>query len=86
MTKNRISNPRTKTGVVVSNKMDKSITVSIERRVKHPIYKKYIKKTTKIHAHDEENICNEGDNVTIAECRPISKTKTFKLVSVVSTE
>lgn len=86
MTKNRTSNPRTKTGVVVSNKMDKSITVSIERRVKHPIYKKYIKKTTKIHAHDEENICKEGDNVTIAECRPISKTKTFKLVSVVSTE
>ena len=71
-------------GVVVSNKMDKTITVAIERQVKHPIYGKYIKRTTKIHAHDEANQCNEGDVVAIRECRPLSKTKSWTLVEVVS--
>ena len=74
---------RTVTGKVVSNKMDKSITVLIERRVKHPVYGKYLTKSTKLHAHDENNVCKEGDVVTIAETRPISKTKSWALVAVV---
>jgi small subunit ribosomal protein S17 len=74
---------RTLTGKVVSNKMDKSITVLIERRVKHPVYGKYLTKSTKFHAHDENNVCKEGDVVTIAETRPISKTKSWTLVEVV---
>jgi small subunit ribosomal protein S17 len=69
-------------GTVVSNKMDKSIVVAIERKVKHPIYGKFIKRTTKLHAHDETNQCNEGDLVSIRECRPISKTKSWTLVEV----
>ena len=73
---------RTATGRVVSNKMDKSITVLIERRVKHPIYHKYVKRSTKLHAHDESNECNMGDLVTICETRPISKTKSWSLVKV----
>lgn len=77
------TNQRTLTGKVVSNKMEKSITVLIERQVKHPLYGKFIKRSTKIHAHDEANECKEGDLVTIAECRPLSKTKSYKLVSVV---
>lgn len=76
---------RTVTGKVVSNKMDKSITVLIERRVKHPVYGKYLTKSTKLHAHDEQNVCKEGDVVTIAETRPISKTKSWTLVAVVET-
>ncbi|MFB2730021.1 30S ribosomal protein S17 [Shewanella mangrovisoli] len=75
---------RTLQGRVTSNKMDKTITVAIERQVKHPIYGKYIKRTTKIHAHDEANECNEGDVVAIRECRPLSKTKSWTLVEVVS--
>ena len=75
---------RTVQGRVVSNKMDKSITVAVERKVKHPIYGKFIKRTTKLHAHDETNQCNEGDVVTIRECRPLSKTKTWMLVDVVT--
>lgn len=75
---------RTLQGRVTSNKMDKTITVAIERQVKHPIYGKYIKRTTKIHAHDEANQCNEGDLVAIRECRPLSKTKSWTLVEVVS--
>lgn len=75
---------RTLQGRVTSNKMDKSITVAVERQVKHPIYGKYIKRTTKIHAHDESNQCNEGDVVTISECRPLSKTKSWTLVEVVT--
>ncbi len=75
-------NVRTTSGKVVSNKMDKSITVLIERRVKHPIYGKYVKRSTKLHAHDENNACNIGDVVTIKESRPISKTKTWELVSI----
>lgn len=74
---------RTLTGRVVSNKMDKSITVLIERKVQHPDYGKYVKRTTKLHAHDEENACNEGDLVTVEQCRPLSKTKSWRLVKVV---
>jgi small subunit ribosomal protein S17 len=70
------------TGKVVSNKMDKSITVSVERRVKHPLYGKYITRTNKLHVHDENNICNEGDIVTVQECAPISKTKFWTLLQV----
>ena len=73
---------RTATGRVVSNKMDKSITVLIQRRVKHPVYGKYVTKSSKLHAHDESNECQEGDTVTIKEVRPISKTKSWALVSV----
>ncbi len=73
---------RTARGTVVSNKMDKTITVSVERQMKHPLYGKYIKRTNKIHAHDPENICQEGDLVTIEETRPISKSKAWKLSSV----
>ena len=74
---------RTRIGRVISNKMDKSITVLVERRVKHPLYGKYITRSSKLHAHDENNDCGIGDTVTITECRPISKTKTWRLVSVV---
>jgi len=74
---------RTLTGRVTSDKMDKTITVLIERRVKHPIYGKYVKRSTKLHAHDERNECREGDVVTIEECRPLSKSKTWRLVKVV---
>ncbi|MGX5915632.1 30S ribosomal protein S17 [Aliidiomarina sp. Khilg15.8] len=74
---------RTLQGRVVSDKMDKSIVVAIERRVKHPIYGKYITRTTKIKAHDETNQCNEGDLVTIRETRPISKSKNWALVDVI---
>ncbi|CAI3791333.1 30S ribosomal protein S17 [Rheinheimera sp. MM224] len=76
-------NTRTLQGKVISNKMDKSITVAIERHVKHPIYGKFITRTTKLHVHDEANQCKEGDIVTIRECRPLSKTKSWTLVSVV---
>ncbi len=73
---------RTLQGKVVSDKMDKTITVLIERRVKHPIYGKYMSKSSKLKAHDEENSCNIGDVVTIAESRPLSKTKTWALVNI----
>jgi small subunit ribosomal protein S17 len=73
---------RTANGKVVSNKMDKSITVLVERRVKHPVYGKYVTKSSKLHAHDEANECMPGDSVTIKEVRPISKSKTWSLVSV----
>lgn len=74
---------RTATGKVVSNKMDKTITVLIERRVKHPVYGKYITRSSKIHAHDEQNQCGIGDTVTVTESKPISKHKTWKLLEVV---
>ncbi|MEM0911098.1 MAG: 30S ribosomal protein S17 [Pseudomonadota bacterium] len=74
---------RTVQGRVSSNKMDKTITVVVERKVKHPIYGKFIKRSTKVHAHDESNQCNIGDTVTIRECRPLSKSKTWMLVDVV---
>ena len=73
------------TGKVVSNKMDKSITVLIERKVRHPLYGKQIRRSTKIKAHDENNVCKEGDVVRIIETRLISKTKSWKLVDVVET-
>jgi len=75
---------RTVQGRVVSNKMDKTITVVVERFVKHPIYGKFIKRSTKLHAHDENNVCNEGDVVTVRESRPISKNKSWVLVEVVT--
>jgi small subunit ribosomal protein S17 len=70
-------------GVVSSNKMDKTVTVAVERKVKHPIYGKFLKKTTKFHAHDEKNECSIGDVVKIMETRPLSKTKRWRLVEVV---
>ena len=73
---------RTVTGVVTSAKMDKPITVLVERRVKHPVYGKYIKRSRKLHAHDADNQCQAGDLVTIEETRPLSKTKAWRLTSV----
>ena len=74
---------RTVTGEVVSNKMDKTVTVLVERKVKHPVYGKFIRRSTKLHAHDENNECNEGDKVVIEQCRPLSKSKSWRLVKVV---
>lgn len=73
---------RTITGTVVSDKMNKTVTVLIERRVKHPLYGKYVTKSSKLKAHDENNECNIGDVVTIAESRPLSKTKAWTLVKI----
>ena len=70
-------------GVVVSNKMDKSIVVAVERKEKHPMYGKFVKKTTKFVAHDEKNECSIGDTVSIMETRPLSKTKNWRLVEIV---
>ena len=77
------STVRTLQGTVVSDKMEKSITVAINRFVKHPIYGKYMKRTTKLHVHDENNECSTGDVVTIRECRPLSKTKSWTLVKII---
>ena len=74
---------KTRVGIVVSNKMEKTITVAIERKVQHPIYKKYFKKTTKLLAHDEKKQCSIGDKVKIMETRPLSKLKRWRLVEVV---
>jgi len=74
---------RTVTGRVVSNKMDKTITVLVERRVRHPVYGKYMTRSSKVHAHDAENKAGVGDLVTVAETRPFSKSKTWNLVTVV---
>lgn len=79
---NEQSLPRTLSGVVVSNKMDKSIVVLVEKRVKFPVYGKFVKRSIKVHAHDADNVCQEGDWVVVQECRPISKTKCWKLVEV----
>jgi small subunit ribosomal protein S17 len=73
---------RTVSGTVVSNKMNKTITVLIERRVMHPLYHKFVRRSTKLHAHDENNECGEGDTVLIEECRPLSKNKSWRLVKV----
>ena len=73
---------RSVTGTVVSNKMDKTITLRVERRVKHPVYGKFVRKSKKIHAHDSENVCSVGDVVTVEECRPLSKTKSWMLKKV----
>lgn len=74
---------RTLVGQVASNKMDKTISVVIERRVEHPLYRKYVRKSTKLLAHDENNECGEGDTVAIEECRPISKNKSWRLQRVI---
>ena len=75
------TNPRILTGIVTSEKADKTITVKVERKVKHPLYGKVVKRATKVHAHDEENVASIGDIVSVKECRPISKKKTWVLVS-----
>ena len=75
------TNPRILTGVVTSNKADKTVTVKIERKVKHPLYGKVVNRASKVHAHDENNSASIGDIVSVKECRPISKTKTWVLVS-----
>lgn len=72
-----------RTGVVTSNKMDKTITVKVERKVKHPLYGKFVKKSKGFHAHDEKNECNIGDTVRIMETKPYSKTKTWRLVKII---
>jgi small subunit ribosomal protein S17 len=77
------SKSHTVTGRVVSNKMDKTVAVAVERKVKHPLYGKYMRRTSKYVAHDEENTCHHGDLVTIEECRPLSKTKSWRLVEVI---
>jgi small subunit ribosomal protein S17 len=74
---------KTRTGLVTSNKMDKSITIAIIRRVPHPLYKKYSKKTTKLMAHDEKNECNIGDLVKVMETRPLSSKKRWRLVEII---
>jgi len=74
---------RSLTGSVTSAAMDKSVTVTIERRIKHPVYGKYIRRSTKLHVHDENNECNKGDIVVIEQCRPMSKTKSWRLVEIV---
>ncbi len=74
---------RSQVGRVVSNKMDKTVTVLLERKVKHALYGKYIKRSTKVKAHDEENTCAEGDTVRIEACRPLSKSKSWRVVEVV---
>ena len=76
-------NARSTSGIVISNKMDKTVTVLVERLEKHPLYKKYVRKSTKLHAHDEANECNEGDTVQIEECRPMSKSKSWRVIEVV---
>lgn len=82
MTEAKTETARTLTGRVVSNKMDKTITVAVERQVAHPLYRKIIRRRTKLHAHDERNECGEGDMVMIEECRPLSRTKSWRLVKV----
>ena len=74
---------KTRVGIVVSNKMDKTIVVAIQDNVKHAVYNKIIKRTTKIHAHDEKNECNVGDKVEVMETRPLSKTKRWRLVQII---
>ncbi len=81
MTEQKVSE-RTTIGKVVSSKMDKTIVVSVERKVKHPLYGKYIKRSSKMYAHDDENTCKAGDIVLIKQCRPLSKTKHWMLVQV----
>jgi len=74
---------RTQVGRVVSAKMNKTITVEVERLVKHPLYGKFMRRTTKLHAHDEDNTCQAGDVVSVGECRPMSKLKSWKLVEII---
>ena len=74
---------RTVTGRVISSKMDKSITLLVDRTVPHPMYGKYVRRTTKLHAHDEKNVCKEGDLVAVEQCRPLSKTKSWTVVRLI---
>jgi small subunit ribosomal protein S17 len=83
MSEQQAAGNRTLQGRVVSDKMDKSITVVIERRVKHPIYGKFVRRSTKVHAHDENNECHVGDVVVVEQCRPISKTKKWRFIKLV---
>ena len=82
MVSEQAATKRTVSGTVVSNKGNKSITVLVERKVQHPVYGKIIRRSSRLHAHDEENTCNIGDTVTVAECRPLSKTKSWTLQSI----
>ena len=75
-------NSRNKTGLVISSKRDKTITVVVERKVKHPLYKKILRRSSKLQAHDQDNLCSDGDIVTIEECKPLSKTKSWKLLKI----
>ena len=79
-------NRKVRVGQVVSNGMDKTVVVKIERRVLHPLFKKFVKRTKKLHAHDETNQCNVGDTVEVVETRPLSKTKRWRVNAVLSTE
>ncbi len=82
MSEQQVDN-RTLQGRVISDKMEKTVTVLVERRVKHPIYGKFVRRSTKIHAHDADNQCQIGDIVTVMQCRPLSKTKTWRFVKLV---
>ncbi len=82
MSEEQAKNTRTVTGVVVSARMDKTITVQVERKIPHPLYRKYVKRFTKLYAHDENNNCSENDRVVIQQCRPLSKTKCWRLVEI----
>jgi small subunit ribosomal protein S17 len=84
MSENEQKTQRTVEGRVVSNKMDKTVTILVERQVKHALYGKYIKRSTKLHAHDADNACNEGDLVRIVEIAPLSKTKNWRVVEIVA--
>lgn len=77
------STQRTITGVVTSSAGDKSATITVERKIKHPLYGKYVKRSTKIRVHDESNECNKGDTIVVEQCRPMSKTKSWRLVKVI---
>lgn len=78
----QVKTNKTLTGRVISNAMEKTITVLVERRVKHPLYGKYLTRSTKIHAHDADNACSDGDLVRIEQCRPLSKTKSWRLLEI----
>ncbi|TVQ84818.1 MAG: 30S ribosomal protein S17 [Chromatiaceae bacterium] len=82
MSEREAGSNRSLTGQVISDAMDKTITVVVERRVKHPLYGKFMRRSTKLHAHDEANTCRKGDLVRVEQCRPLSKTKTWRLVEV----
>ena len=84
MSDNKDKAQRTIEGRVVSNKMDKTVTILVERQVKHALYGKYIKRSTKLHAHDADNACNEGDVVRVVEVAPMSKTKNWRVVEIVT--
>ena len=84
MTDTNTNAVKTVEGRVVSSKMNKTVTVLVERHVKHALYGKYLRRSTKLHAHDEDNSCNEGDVVRVAECRPLSKTKNWRVVEVIT--